>query len=360
MWFIDRRGCCYDNLSNIYRLNMTGIEIKQRIYKAIMHSASQFAIALVIFLVPCGCGTENSKIPEIPVIEGAWWSIAGNPDLGSYNNKDQQNVDFTVFKASDGTWQLWGCMRYVSNLDSLGKRLLYRWESAVITDTSWIPRGIALVPDTAIGERMVQSPFCYNEKGLYNLFYSDYNTPQICLMTGTDGKNFTRVLNKKGKVGLWEMSQEDQYHGRDPMIIKIGDLYYCYYCAHTDFKGAVYCRTSKTMAPGSWSRSTKVAWAGSAGNTFTSAESPFVFYHKGWYYLFRTPDQKKCFVYASRNPMEFCYDNDKFLVATLDLAQPEIVEDNGHLYIASFKPGLHGYRMARLGWERGKTVINNR
>ena len=29
------------------------------------------------------------------------------------------------------------------------------------------------------------------------------------------------------------------------------------------------------------------------------------------------------------------------------------------IIVAAFKPGLNGYRMARLGWKRGKTVISN-
>jgi beta-xylosidase len=48
------------------------------------------------------------------------------------------------------------------------------------------------------------------------------------------------------------------------------------------------------------------ALVGSTGNAFVCAESPFVFLHNGWYYLFRTQEANvwphKCFVYASKNP----------------------------------------------------------
>jgi len=322
--------------------------------RVITHLASQIVIALAIILLT-GCGSENSKIPDIPVIEGSWWNIAGNPDTGPFSKQGQTPVDFTIFKAKDGTWQLWGCQRGTSVKP--GERLLYKWESERLTDVNWTPKGIGLIPDTTLGEQMVQSPYCFKENGLYNMLYSDYNTPQICLMTSTDGKNFTRVLNKKGRVGLWEMSQTDQFHGRDPMVIKVGDLYYCYYTAHPDSDCAIYCRTSVNMAPGDWSDYTKVCYGGSAGHGRILAESPFVFFHNGWYYLFRTQEANvwphKCFVYASKNPMEFCYDNDKYLVTNLELAQPEIIEDQGQLYMATFKPDKQGYRMARLVWKSG-------
>ena len=115
------------------------------------------------------------------------------------------------FRRTDGTWQLWGCIRGVNV--SEGKRLLYRWESRAITDTNWTPKGIGLLPDTNVGEKMVQSPYCFKEDGLFSMFYSDFDTPQICRQTSKDGKHFTRLLTN-GKVGLWAMSQTDQCHAR--------------------------------------------------------------------------------------------------------------------------------------------------
>jgi hypothetical protein len=40
----------------------------------------------------------------VPRIDGDWWRIAGNPDLGTFTGERQQPVDFAVWQAGDGTW----------------------------------------------------------------------------------------------------------------------------------------------------------------------------------------------------------------------------------------------------------------
>jgi hypothetical protein len=42
----------------------------------------------------------------IPKIAGNFWRIAGNPDLGPLTSPGQQPVDFAIWQAADGTWQL--------------------------------------------------------------------------------------------------------------------------------------------------------------------------------------------------------------------------------------------------------------
>ena len=76
-----------------------------------------------------------------PVIEGDWWQVASNPDLGKYNDPNQQPVDFAVWQARDGTWQLWSCIR---NTKAPGHtRLFYRWEgksSSIPIGHQWVSR----------------------------------------------------------------------------------------------------------------------------------------------------------------------------------------------------------------------------
>ena len=50
----------------------------------------------------------------VPKIDGEWRSTTSQPDLGAYNGKKQEPVDFAVWKARNGTWQLWSCIRGTS------------------------------------------------------------------------------------------------------------------------------------------------------------------------------------------------------------------------------------------------------
>src|SRR5947209_15645372 len=55
-------------------------------------------------------GGGDAGIP-VPVPRGDWWQIAGQPDLGVDSTPNQQPVDFGIWQARDGTWQLWSCIR---------------------------------------------------------------------------------------------------------------------------------------------------------------------------------------------------------------------------------------------------------
>jgi hypothetical protein len=81
----------------------------------------------------------------VPKVDGEFWQIAGDPDLGQYTSPKQQPVDFGIWQAADGTWQLWSCIR---STKVPGKtRLFYRWQTNKITDSNWTPMGIAMMAD---------------------------------------------------------------------------------------------------------------------------------------------------------------------------------------------------------------------
>src|SRR5437763_14337233 len=81
----------------------------------------------------------------VPQIDGEFWQIAGDPDLGKLTTAKQQPVDFGIWQAADGTWQLWSCVRSTA---TPGKtRLLYRWQGQKLTDKDWTPMGIAMMAD---------------------------------------------------------------------------------------------------------------------------------------------------------------------------------------------------------------------
>jgi hypothetical protein len=283
----------------------------------------------------------------VPQIDGDFWQVAGDPDLGKYTTPKQQPVDFGIWQAVDGTWQLWSCIRGTA---APGKtRLFYRWQAKNLTDKDWTPMGIAMMADPNFGETEggLQAPFVLKEKSGYSMFYGNWE--HIALAKSVGGKNFSRQLMPDGKSGMF--GEEAGSNTRDPMVLKIGSVYYCYYTAYPNRHGADFVRTSKDKIH--WSAPQKVAYGGSVGDGPYSAECPFVYHHKasGYYYLLRNQfygAKARFAIYRSKNPLDFGKDNDRYLVETMPYAAPEIIESGGQLYIAVLLPNLKGIQIAKL------------
>src|SRR5262249_47177461 len=97
-------------------------------------------LVLVLGLSYAGVLTARAAdAPRKPRIVGDWWQIAGDPDLGELTSPKQQPVDFAVWQAADGTWQLWSCIR--STKERGHTRLFYHWEGKPLTDSNWKPMG---------------------------------------------------------------------------------------------------------------------------------------------------------------------------------------------------------------------------
>jgi hypothetical protein len=289
--------------------------------------------------------------PLLPRVAGGWWTIAGDPDLGGFTDPKQQPVDFALWQAADGTWQLWSCIR---GTRCGGKtRLFHRWESPRLTDTNWQPRGIAMQAAPEHGETAggLQAPHVVRLGGRPHLFYGDWE--HICVATSDDGKTFTRRLNADGRTGLF--GEGAGTNTRDPMLIQINGLWHCYYTAFPNRQGAVFCRTSADTRQ--WSAAKTVAFGGEAGTDPYAAECPFVVeLTPGAFYLFRTQRYGQdaiTRVYHSHDPLAFGVNEDaRYLVGSLPVAAPEIVRHEGQWFIASLLPSLKGIRVARLEWVR--------
>jgi hypothetical protein len=61
-----------------------------------------------------------------PVLVEDWWQVAGNPDLGDLTSEQQQPVDFGIWQAADGSWQIWSCIRKTKETGKT--RLFHGWE----------------------------------------------------------------------------------------------------------------------------------------------------------------------------------------------------------------------------------------
>ncbi len=286
--------------------------------------------------------------PKTPRIAGDAWQVAGDPDLSDLTTPKQQPVDFGVWQAADGTWQLWSCIRGTKEPGST--RLFYRWEGANLTDRDWKPMGIAMHADTGAGEVAggLQAPFVFRVGRRYEMFYGGWD--HICSATSADGKTFERRLDAAGKSTLFG---EPSGNPRDPMLLRTGGIWHCYYTAHPQNHGSDYCRTSRDLR--TWSDSRIVARGGQATDGPYSAECPFVVEPvQGHFYLFRTQRygaRAQTSIYHSRDPLDFGVDNDEgHFLCTLPVAAPEILRHRGRWYIASLLPSLKGIQIARLEW----------
>jgi hypothetical protein len=285
----------------------------------------------------------------MPTIQGNWWTVAGNPDLGEYTDPRQQPVDFAVWQASDSAWQLWSCIR---STKCGGKtRLFHRWEGRSLVESNWTAMGIAMEARPEHGETAggLQAPHVVKIRNRYQMFYGDWEN--ICIASSDDGKTFSRRLNTESKTGMFSEGQGN--NTRDPMVLRIKDLWHCYYTAYPNKQGAVYCRTSKDTLQ--WSSSKIVAFGGEAGTNAFSAECPFVVeLSPGEFYLFRTQRYGQnaiSRVYHSRDPLNFGINDDAaHLVCSLPVAAPELIRYENEWFIAALLPSLKGIQIARLKW----------
>jgi hypothetical protein len=303
-------------------------------------------------LVLLVAGVRAANPPLTPQLVGRWWTVATDPNLGPLTTINQQPVDFGIWQAADGSWQLWSCIR---GTKEPGKtRVFHRWEGAKLTDTNWTPRGIALHADPALGENEggLQAPYVLHHDGRFWMFYGDW--ANICLATSTDGKTFLRHANAAGKPQLDFAGPIDlKRNTRDPMVLRVGQKWHCYYTAHPTNRGADYVRTSHDLL--TWSEERVVASGGRSGDGPYSAECPFVVEPQpGHFYLFRTQrygTNAQTMVYYSRDPFDFGINNDvDHYVTTLPVAAPEVFHHQGQWYLAALLPSLKGIQISRLEW----------
>lgn len=303
---------------------------------------------MAVACVSAAKGADKDHAVPKPCLTGDWWRIAGNPDLGDLFSTNQQPVDFGVWQASDGSWQLWSCIRQTKEAGHT--RLFHHWEGKTLTNTDWQPKGIAMRAEPKFGEKRggLQAPFVFRKESKFIMFYGGWD--DICSASSQDGKNFQRNIDKDGKATLFGATAGNI---RDPMVVRIGGIWHCYYTMHPQNRGADYCRTSTNLTD--WSEPRLVAQGGEAGEGPYAAECPFVVELKpGRFYLFRTQHYGKdaaTRVYFSTDPFDFGVDNDReHFVCTLPVAAPEIIKDNGEWFIAALLPNLKGIQISRFTW----------
>jgi hypothetical protein len=309
-------------------------------------------LVLSLWLPGCRGGAPSvgraSDVHRHPSVASDFWQLAGSPDVGAYDNRPvQQPVDFGIWQAADRSWQLWSCIRG-TNVGG-NTRLFYRWEGAALTEPNWTPQGIAMLADPALGETPggLQAPYVTRIGDTWHMMYGDWE--HICHAVSSDGKTFERVIQPSGMTAMF--GEGPGQGTRDPMLFVAPSEYRLYYTAGD---GNDFVRTSTDLT--SWSEHTLVARGGSAGIYCCAAECPFVVQPElgGEFFLFRTQRygaDAQTSVYRSTDPFDFGIETDAYLIETLPLAAPEILEFDGQWYIGALRPDLQGIQLARLSWD---------
>lgn len=312
------------------------------------HILSRFWHVLFVVHLFLVCSHSLHAQVLVPQLVGDWWQIAGNPDVSPFNGAAQEPVDFSIWQAADGTWQLWSCIRNTSYPGHT--RLFHGWEATDLFDSNWTPTGVKMVSDVSVGEAIggLQAPHVIKVEGTYHMLYGSWD--HIAHATSTAGKQFLRVIQPDGTSSVFGAGE---INPRDPMTTKIDGLYHMYYTTRDNEQGRVILRTGTDL--NEWSPRQVVAYGGSAGVDWWEAECPFVYYHEDseFYYLFRTQKYSsvpQTRVYRSADPAYFGIgpDADEYLVAQLPVAAPELVELDGKLYLAALNADLQGIRLAEL------------
>jgi hypothetical protein len=305
-----------------------------------------------------------------PELDGPFWLIGDNPDLGSLQGKTQQCVDHHMYQSPDDAWHLWGCIRHTA----VG-RVLYHWEGNHLVQHHWRQTGEVLRADQEFGESLgnwrgeewIQSPFFVREGGILYMFYGGHSTGadekgtsvppedprtacQICLMTSTDGRTWERHEDGEGHSRVFSGPGLT----RDPCLINIAGLWHIYYAGYdkSSADAGIFMRTSLDLIH--WSRWTLVHQDFRYGFGAWGTECPHVVKRGGYYYLFRTEAYAaaKTHVFRSEDPADFGIgDAKKHYVGPLAVAAPEIIVDAyGHEYISSSHDLAGGIRMCKLKW----------
>lgn len=286
--------------------------------------------------------------PLIPRMSGPWIQLVGRPQLEKWASPRAEPVDFAIFQADNGRWQLISCIRKTTHPGS--GRLLYRWSSPDLQREGWKPEGIFLSSDPKLdhSEGKVQAPFHVKDEGKHYLFY---NSRGGHLMTSEDGIDFEPY----GTKAVFPM-------GRDVCLLDDRERSGKWIAYYTSPEKGINPETNDHTIRARTASKLEGPWSDTAieippltpppsGYKFVYAESPLVVKRCGYYYRF-----EQLYVFQSENPLKWKSPPIATLAPgdPLKRLAPEIATLNGQDYLLAYQwrgKDTRGIFLAPIVWE---------
>ena len=277
--------------------------------------------------------------------------------IGEFSRDGEYLKDYYVFKEGD-TYHLFynvGTAAEVQNWDQPGNEKAFGHATSKDLKT-WEhhPRILEVVPGTWEGE-VVSAPSIIKHDGTFYMFYTGFDDrvtgkQSIGLATSKDLFNWERHPgNPVYEAPPWTARNESGWLDcRDAHVIKSGDEFLMFTMVTTaEGKGAIAVASSSDL----------IAWKdlGPAVVTFTTPESPRVFEHDGFYYMFASSAHGKE-LFKTANPKTGPWESLSFRWPSPGLWSGwEVVEDGGRTIFSAFEWKMFGnhIRFWDVRWEDG-------
>ena len=277
--------------------------------------------------------------------------------IGEFSRDGEYLKDYYVFKEGD-TYHLFynvGTAAEVQNWDQPGNEKAFGHATSKDLKT-WEhhPRILEVVPGTWEGE-VVSAPSIIKRDGTFYMFYTGFDDrvkgkQSIGLATSKDLFNWERHPgNPVYEAPPWAARNESGWLDcRDAHVIKSGDEFLMFTMVTTaEGKGAIAVASSSDL----------IAWKdlGPAVVTFTTPESPRVFEHDGFYYMFASSAHGKE-LFKTANPKTGPWESLSFRWPSPGLWSGwEVVEDGGRTIFSAFEWKMFGnhIRFWDVRWEDG-------
>ena len=238
-------------------------------------------------------------------------------------------------------WHMFG-ITHEEPANPLEEKVFAHAVSRGLTSPMWEKKPHVLKYSPNDGESHVWAPHVIKYNDLYYMYYC---------AGGPDNEHYRIHLATSSDLYEWKRSDAnplvvDGYDARDPMILRVNNEWVMYYTATSTPSGGnhlVACVTSTDLVH--WGNKRIVYTDPKAGTYGGPAESPFVVFEGGYYFLFigSRDSYSDTHVFASKDPFSFKYEEEVGTIASHAL---EVVI------------GLDGkYYATRAGWGEGGLYI---